>query len=52
MKSKRYFVLHENGIFYYNDEKDNKPKGFTELDFGLRFLVIREKVSKPENSPA
>lgn len=40
-------------IILYNfkkDEKDPNPKGYTPIDFELRFEVIREKVDK-EKSP-
>ena len=46
MKSKRYFVMYEDCIYYFNDEKDTVPKGFTRLDFDLRFEILREKVEK------
>lgn len=50
MKSKRWFVLFDDSIYYFNDEKDSHPKGYVEINFGLRFEVIREKIDN-KSSP-
>lgn len=51
MSGKRYFKLFSNSIYYFDDIKSENPKGYINLDFELRFEIIRVKNEKKENSP-
>jgi len=46
VRSNRWFALFEDSIYYFKDQNDSQPKGWTQLDWDLRVEVIREKIEK------
>lgn len=49
LKSKRYFELYRNQIYYYSEKDHNQPKGVTEITFDLCFEMISDKIDKKAN---